>query len=499
MKKTNPISFLEDSFLSIKNYIEEEFNPSKVYFDAIFVSKLKLETTTIINLCNELNNSSEFVNKVNSLVNSNTSNGNQYKAQEFFLSDIISIYNQNSSIETEKSRFVLAYYFDALKNNHFADEKAITTLNKLITDSNFCSNLENIRAQNRITSINDKQNQSFLLTALSETKNPNLQKILNSYENFAHLSFNLSFDKEATKQILESKKAVANSNITAISEEDTLEKVLEELHQLVGLDKVKQDVNEIINLLEVQKKRELQGLKNIEIMLHTVFIGPPGTGKTTVARLLGRIFKHLGYLSKGQLYETDREGMIAGYVGQTATKVNKVVEESKGGVLFIDEAYGLNQNGLGNDYGAEAVNTLLKRMEDFRDDLAVVVAGYNEPMQLFIASNPGLRSRFNRYFFFEHFTPSQLIQIFESFCQKSDFILTPEALEKISDTFELLYQKKDDSFGNARVARNIFEKCVQNQANRIVKIKKISKKALKTITEGDIPEPTETVKQVYLE
>ena len=499
MKKRNPISFLEDSFLSIKEYLEEEFNSNEIYFDTTFVANLKTETTNVISICNELNNNIDFVNKINSLVNSNNSNETQYKAQHFFLSDIISIYNQNATIETEKSRFVLAYYFDVLKNNHFADVKAINTLNKLVSDSNFSSNLEKIRIQNRISSINDKQNQSFLLTALSETKNPKLQQILNSFENFAHVAFNLKFDKEATKQILESKKEIENSNITAISGEDTLEKVLEELNQLVGLEKVKQDVNEIINLLEVQKKRELQGLKNIEIMLHTVFIGPPGTGKTTVARLLGRIFKHLGYLSKGQLYETDREGMIAGYVGQTATKVNKVVEESKGGVLFIDEAYGLTQNGLGNDYGAEAVNTLLKRMEDFRDDLAVVVAGYNEPMQLFIASNPGLRSRFNRYFFFEHFSPSQLLEIFVSFCKKSDFILTPEASEKISDTFELLYQKKDDSFGNARVARNIFEKCVQNQANRIVKIKKLSNKSLKTITEEDIPEPSETVKQVYLE
>lgn len=499
MNNRNPISFLENSFLSIKEYIEEEFNTSKVYFDLDFVSKLKRETTDAMKLCSELNNNVAFINKLNSLVNPNKSNGNKYKTEQFLLSDIISIYNQNTSIETEKSRFVLAYYFDGLKNNHFADEKAITRLNKLVSDEDFKSNLEKIRDQNRIVSINDKQNQSFLLTALSDTKNPNLQQILNLFENFAHLTFNLKFDKETSNEISESKNEVSSANVTAISINDTLEKVLEELHQMIGLEKVKQDVNEIINLIEVQKKRELEGLKNIEIMLHTVFIGPPGTGKTSVARLLGRIYKHLGCLSKGQLYETDREGMIAGYVGQTATKVNKVVEESKGGVLFIDEAYGLNQNGLGNDYGAEAINTLSKRMEDYRDDLAVVVAGYNEPMQLFIASNPGLRSRFNRYFFFDHFTPSQLFQIFESFCKKSDFILTPEASEKIKDTFELLYQKKDDSFGNARVARNIFEKCVQNQANRIVSLKKASKNVLKTITEKDIPEPSETVKQVYLE
>jgi ATP-dependent Clp protease ATP-binding subunit ClpA len=197
------------------------------------------------------------------------------------------------------------------------------------------------------------------------------------------------------------------------------------------------------------------------------------------------------------MYETDREGMVAGYVGQTATKVDKAVQESKGGVLFIDEAYALTTNGFGNDYGAEAVNTLLKRMEDYRDDLAVVVAGYTEPMKVFVESNPGLRSRFNRYFYFDHFKPSELFQIFETFCKKSDFILTEDAIEKLNDTFELLYSKKDDSFGNARVIRNLFEKCVQNQANRIIKLKELTPEILKTLTEEDVPEPKETEKQIY--
>jgi stage V sporulation protein K len=249
-------------------------------------------------------------------------------------------------------------------------------------------------------------------------------------------------------------------------------------------------------LLEIQKKRTSEGLKNTEITLHTVFSGPPGTGKTSVARLLSRIFKHLGFLSKGQLVETDREGMIAGFVGQTALKVNKVVEDSLGGVLFIDEAYSLTQNSFGNDYGSEAVNTLIKRMEDQRDELAVVVAGYTEPMKIFIESNPGLRSRFNRFFEFNHFSPSELLQIFESIATKSDFVVTDDAKEKLNDTFEMLFEKRDESFGNARVVRNLFEKCVQNQANRIIKIKKLSKKTLKTLTMEDIPEPLVTVQEI---
>jgi stage V sporulation protein K len=288
-----------------------------------------------------------------------------------------------------------------------------------------------------------------------------------------------------------------NSNVMTLDEEDTLEKVLTELNELVGLENVKSDIKELINLLEIQKKRTSQGLKNIDISLHTVFLGPPGTGKTSVARLLGRIFKHLGFLSKGQMYETDREGLVAGFVGQTATKVDKVVSESIGGVLFIDEAYALTSNGLGNDYGSEAVNTLLKRMEDNRDNLAVITAGYTSPMKLFIESNPGLRSRFNRYFQFEHFKPSELLMVFESFCKKADFIVTEDAIEKLNDTFELLYSKKDEGFGNARVIRNLFEKCIQNQANRIIKIEIISQEILKTLTEEDIPEPKETESEVY--
>ncbi len=289
----------------------------------------------------------------------------------------------------------------------------------------------------------------------------------------------------------------SNSDKNQLLENDSLEKVLAELNELIGLENVKKDVSELINLLEIQKKRTSEGLKNTEITLHTVFLGPPGTGKTSVARLLSRIFKHLGFLSKGQLIETDREGMIAGFVGQTALKVDKVVEESLGGVLFIDEAYALTQNSLGNDYGAEAVNTLIKRMEDHRDDLALVVAGYTEPMKIFVESNPGLRSRFNRFFEFNHFLTSELLQIFESIAKKSDFVITDDAKEKLNDTFELLYEKKDDSFGNARVVRNLFEKCVQNQANRIIKIKKLSKKTLKTLIEEDIPEPTLTVQDNY--
>jgi stage V sporulation protein K len=492
LKKRSPISFLEDSFQFLKEYIEDELQPKVNHIDTSFVVQLHKETASLLELCGQLNNDPEFVKKANQLVQNN-SNAAHYTAEQFFLSDLIGIYNQQQNRANEKSRFALAYYFDVLRNHKFASEKAINTLNQLVNHQEFKANIDQIKSSNQITGIDNQNNKSFVLTVLTQTKSPKLTEAIQHLEQFALLAFNCVFEKASTEKIVSQPEA--NKDVNVLPVDDTLEKVLEELNQLVGLEKVKNDVKELINLLEVQKKRESEGLKNIEIMLHTVFLGPPGTGKTSVARLLSRIYKHLGFLSKGQLYETDREGMIAGYVGQTATKVDKVVEESIGGVLFIDEAYALTQNNLGNDYGAEAINTLIKRMEDYRDDLSVVVAGYTEPMKLFVESNPGLRSRFNRYFYFDHFTAEQMFQIFEAFCKKHDFIVDKNAKEKLIDTFDLLYDQKDDSFGNARVVRNLFEKCVQNQANRVIKISKVSKRMLKTFKEEDIPEPKETQTQ----
>ncbi len=466
-------------------------------FNAHYIDQLKKETIEILALCEVLNADSGFIQKANALPAKNQANGLLLKAEHFFISDLIAAYNNNLGSENDKSRFALAYYYDAIRNNHFADQNAVQTLNKLAASDEFKTHLIKISNDNRIIHVNAEK--YFLLPVLSEMKSPKVSEVSKKIQQF--LLF--AFDSKAKEDIeITNVKAhevnSKNSQTTNFPPDDTLEKVLEELNALVGLHAVKNDVNELINLLEIQKKRTAEGLKNIEATLHTVFLGPPGTGKTSVARLLGRIYRHLGFLSQGQLYETDREGLIAGFVGQTATKVDKAVTESLGGVLFIDEAYALTQNAFGNDYGAEAVNTLLKRMEDHRENLAVVVAGYTEPMHVFIESNPGLRSRFNRFFYFDHFTPEQLFQIFESFCKNSDFIITADAKEKLIDTFELLYSKKDEAFGNARVVRNLFEKCAQNQANRIIKLKKINKNVLKTFTEEDIPEPKLTEMQVFM-
>lgn len=266
---------------------------------------------------------------------------------------------------------------------------------------------------------------------------------------------------------------------------DKLEDVIAELDDLIGLTRVKEEIKTMINFIRVQQSRKSSGLRPTEVSYHIVFIGNPGTGKTTVARIVAKVYRALGILAQGQLIETDRSGLVAEYVGQTAMKVNKVVDSAIEGILFIDEAYSL-ANDSAQDYGKEAIATLVKRMEDDRDKLVVIAAGYTDEMQNFIDTNPGLRSRFNRYIEFPDYTPDELFSIFVSLCVKSDYIPSRAASTRLKEIFAEAYNNRDRSFGNGRYVRNIFEKVLEAQANRIAGIGKMTREVLTTIEEGDV-------------
>ena len=260
---------------------------------------------------------------------------------------------------------------------------------------------------------------------------------------------------------------------------------MEELQELIGLTAVKEDVKERGNLMKVQKRREEKGLKFVPTSLHLVFTGNPGTGKTTVARILARLYKEIGVLSKGQLIEVDRSGLVAGYVGQTALKTQDKIQQALGGILFIDEAYALAKEG--NDFGQEAIDTILKAMEDHRKDLIVIVAGYTKPMEEFINSNPGLRSRFNKYVFFPDYTAEELIGIFKLNCKKYSYQMSPEAEKAVSDLLTSRAEEKGENFANAREARNLFEEIITNQATRVAQIPDPDEETLTTILPEDLP------------
>ena len=258
-----------------------------------------------------------------------------------------------------------------------------------------------------------------------------------------------------------------------------------ELTGLIGLGTVKTEVESLRNLIKIQAMRAQQGLPNTNMSYHMVFTGNPGTGKTTVARIVAGIYNEIGILKKGHLVETDRAGLVAEYVGQTAPKTNAKIDEALDGVLFIDEAYTLAQGG-NQDYGHEAIATLLKRMEDNRDRLIVVLAGYGSEMKTFIESNPGLRSRFNRYINFPDYTPNELLEIFQSYLVKQQYVLSESALTQTANFLKTEVGKGKNDFGNARFVRNLFEKAITQQANRLANIESCDKDMLKRIEEEDI-------------
>ncbi|MEJ5350209.1 MAG: AAA family ATPase [Melioribacteraceae bacterium] len=270
----------------------------------------------------------------------------------------------------------------------------------------------------------------------------------------------------------------------------SIDELLAELDSFIGLNNIKQAIRDFISYLEFLNERKKYGLKAEEkIAIHAVFLGNPGSGKTTIARLLGNIFKAMGILPSGHVIEVDRAGLVGQYIGETAQKTEKVINDAMGGILFIDEAYTLvKKGGSSQDFGQEAIDILLKRMEDHKGEFVVIVAGYTDEMNAFLNSNPGLKSRFTHTFVFEDYTPEELIQIFQLYLKKEEYNITPDALELLKKEFINLYRNRDKSFGNARLVRKIFEEAKINLSKRIINLdeSKRTKENLNTITLEDI-------------
>lgn len=477
---------------------------------ASYLEIVEEEGFKLFGIVERLNDDKTFLDNLQKTLTKADSLKDEFKPYHVVLQDVITIYNKIFSAKEQeqlKTKFALAYLFEKLQGNDMTANISLERINEMVNNPKFSESTEKVKNAKFLAPSEEYKDQFILPSILKRLSHAEFEPTAAAYHQLAIVFANADEKiSDEEKTILENihqlcfnpKKNIIGVKQNAIPEGDTLEKVMEEINELTGLKNIKNDIQDLINFLKVQKMREEQKLIVSDRMLHSVFMGPPGTGKTTIARLLGRIFRHLGYLSNGHLVETDRSGLVAGYVGQTALKVDEVVKAALNGVLFIDEAYSLAQEDSGRDFGNEAIEALLKRMEDHRDDLAVIAAGYPDEMKKFIQSNPGLQSRFNRYFKFEHYTAQEMLDIYKGMAKKADYILTKKAEEKLSLIFAGLYEKRNSTFGNARVVRNIFEQCMAVQANRIIQIKEITKDILMTLEDTDIPEVKETIQKVFV-
>ncbi|MFC0525896.1 AAA family ATPase [Pontibacillus salicampi] len=269
----------------------------------------------------------------------------------------------------------------------------------------------------------------------------------------------------------------------------SLDKLLNQLDELVGLENVKQQIRNLIDYNQIQQLREKNGLKKPDKTLHMAFLGNPGTAKTTVARIVGRMFKAIGLLNKGHFIETSRTDLIGEYQGQTAIKVKRLINRAKGGVLFIDEAYSITENDRSDSYGRESLTELTKALEDYRDDLVVIVAGYTNLMEHFFDSNPGLKSRFNTFITFSDYSLDELVRIFIYTCNQNDYFAEDQAIEKVRDLLHTKLNEKDDHFSNGRLVRNLFDNITLNQSKRLSKLTgHFAKESLMLITKEDVPQ-----------
>lgn len=304
-----------------------------------------------------------------------------------------------------------------------------------------------------------------------------------------HSDVNVSDNTESNKN-----KYVEYAKIVNSDKHMNIDDIIAELNRMIGLNSVKREITELIKMEEYQQKRKAEGLKYSDRgSYHLIFSGNPGTGKTTVARMVAGIYHNLGIVSKGQFIEVDRAGLVAEYSGQTAPKTLAVISKAIGGVLFIDEAYSLIQKGLadGDAYGREALDTLLKAMEDNRNDLVVIMAGYTQEMEKFVAVNPGLKSRFKKTIYFEDYTPDELVEIFKSYVKNDENAITQDAEDVVDIIFRHMYENRDEKFGNGRFVRNMYNSIIQQLGVRVSMLQSPSREELQTIIREDVLKATE--------
>ncbi|MCQ2506930.1 MAG: AAA family ATPase [Lachnospiraceae bacterium] len=362
-------------------------------------------------------------------------------------------------------------YYRKQQLNSFSDGNNINNSSVNISDSNRLDNANNINNANNLINDNNLHNANNTNNSHSSDNENNVNNVNNSKNSNSIIDGN-----ELEKEVQNSKFTTLTSDDNVVEhalekiQESHLDELLKELDSLIGLAEVKEEIHSLINLIKVRQLRKSYGLPEMQMSYHMVFTGNPGTGKTTIARLMGQILKELGIVSGGEMVETDRAGLVAGYVGQTAIKVTEVVNRALGGILFIDEAYSLTSRGGGNDFGSEAIDTLVKLMEDNRDNLIVIVAGYTKEMQEFLKANTGLTSRFNKTIHFPDYSSEELLEILGRMAEKAGLRLTEDLKEKVLFKLETMTSKEHSEFGNARGIRNLFETMVVNQANRVVKL-----------------------------
>jgi SpoVK/Ycf46/Vps4 family AAA+-type ATPase len=499
VSNTDSYNKIQAAFTDYQNFLKVLQGPPLVGINKVFFENIVTFGNDFSKFIAELQGNSEVQNIVtSSSAFKHVKNANPEKAIETMaLIDLLKCYNNLADITDANSNetFSMLYLVAKQQGVHILQYEDVAKLNSADV-KNYFSNIQ-LAVTNELAQDAANSSVQFTLATLLASYNKDLLTTYISHL-YKYASIVIKADGKVTRQEenllanLFAKNQTTASFIpssvnTVVPEEKTLEQLIYELYDLTGLNAVKAEINTLISLIKIQKARESFELTNTKMSLHLVFTGNPGTGKTTVARFIAKIYKNLGVLKQGHLVETDRSGMIAEYTGQTAIKVNKLVDSALNGVLFIDEAYAVMIDKQ-DVYGKEAIATLLKRMEDDRDKLIVILVGYTTEMEDFINTNPGLQSRFSKYIHFSDYTADELYSIFISMSRKLHFTFSAEVIDLIRNHFQAMISLGDVNFGNGRYVRNFFEKMIEKQAQRLVHDTDLNKQKLTTFLAEDLPD-----------